>query len=86
MAKVQISIDDELLAKIEVLADEMYISKSGFFSLAANQLVMQQYVGKAVKDMSFAIRKIADNGVIDEESQKQLEDFERFAKILTGQK
>jgi metal-responsive CopG/Arc/MetJ family transcriptional regulator len=86
MAKLQISIDDELLAKVEVLADEMYISKSGFFSLAANQLVTQQYVAKAVKDMAFAIRKIADNGVIDEESQKQLEDFERFAKLLTGQK
>jgi len=86
MAKVQISIDEELLEKIDSLSDEMYMSRSGFFSLAASQLVQQQYVTKAVKDMAYAIRKIADTGEIDEQSRLQLEDFERFAKLLTGQK
>jgi len=43
-------------------------------------------VTKAVKDMAFAMRKIADKGEIDEETKQQLEDFERLTKMLYGNK
>lgn len=83
MAKVQISIDDELLSKVDICADEMYMSRSGFFSYAVSQVVSQTIFIKAIKDMSLSFRKIAETGEMDEEVMKQLEEFERFKNMFS---
>lgn len=84
MAKVQISVDDELLKRIDNYSERNYLSRSGLFTLAASQFLNQSEVSSAIKDMAFCMRKIADTGSVDEETQKQLEDFERLAQLLTG--
>ena len=84
MAKVQISVDDELLKRIDNYSDRNYLSRSGFITLACSQYLNQAEVVTAVKDMALCMRKIADTGTVDEETQKQLEDFERLAQLLTG--
>lgn len=86
MAKINISIDDELLAKVEALADEMYMSKSGFISFACTQLVMQNSMVLAVNNLSVAMMKIAESNEIDEETRQQLEDVERVIRMLNVQK
>jgi hypothetical protein len=40
----------------------------------------------AINDMALAIRKIADEGDVDEETLQQLKDFERMSQMLLGQK
>lgn len=85
MAKVQISIDDNLLARIDKCADDNYTSRSGFISLGMAEYLNTKEVIGLVKDMAFAVRKIADNNVVDDDTLKQLEDFERICKILTRQ-
>lgn len=84
MAKVQISVDDELLKRIDNYSDRNYLSRSGLITLACSQYLNQAEVVTAVKDMALCMRKIADAGTVDEETQKQLEDFERLAQLLTG--
>jgi metal-responsive CopG/Arc/MetJ family transcriptional regulator len=86
MAKVQITLDDKLLDRVDSYADENYMSRSGFISLAATQFLNSQDVSRAVKDLSLAMRKIADTGSIDSDTMKQLEDFERLAQFLTPSK
>lgn len=83
MAKVQISIDDELLEKLDVCADEMYMTRSGFISYSVSQIVNSNLVLKAIKDMSITMRVIAESGEIDEESKKQIEEFEHFKNLMT---
>lgn len=83
MAKVQISIDDELLEKLDVCADEMYMSRSGFISYSVAQIVNSSLMMKAIKDMAITMRIIAESGEIDEESKKQIEEFEHFKNLLT---
>ena len=85
MAKVQISIDDNLLARIDKCADDNYTSRSGLISLGMAEYLNTKEVIGLVKDMAFAVRKIADNNVVDYDTLKQLEDFERICKILTRQ-
>jgi metal-responsive CopG/Arc/MetJ family transcriptional regulator len=80
--KVQVSIDDALMAKVDEAADLMYISRSGYFTMAVSQQVAQFQVLEAVKTMSLAIKKIADTGVIDDTSRHQLEDFERMVRMI----
>ena len=85
MAKVQISIDDELLARIDNFSDNNYMSRSGLITQACVQYLNEAEIVVLVKDMSLAMRKIADTGKVDHETMDQLEDFERICKVLTGQ-
>lgn len=86
MKKVNISFDDELLERIDDFADRNYMSRSGLVSYAVTQYLNQSQVIDCIKDMSLAMRKIADTGTIDHEVMEQLEDFERLSKILVGVK
>jgi len=84
--KVNVTLDDELMQRVDSYADENYMSRSGLISLACTQFLNSQDVTRAIKDMALAMRKIADNGEIDAESKQQLEDFERLSKMLYGGK
>lgn len=82
--KMQISLDDELVKRIENYADTNYMSRSGFISLACTQYLATAEVVSAVKTLSLAMQKIADNGKIDSETLEQLEDYKRLADMLAG--
>lgn len=83
--KVGITLDEKLLKRIDDYADRNYMSRSGLLSLAATQFLNSADVSQAIKDMALAMRKIADTGCIDVETQRRLEDFERLAQFLTKQ-
>lgn len=80
--KVQISVDDELMARVDNYADENYMSRSGLITLALCQYLNQAEATKAVKEMAVCMRKIADNGKVDHETMEKLEDFERFIDMF----
>lgn len=80
--KINVSLDDELLKRVDNYADANYMSRSGLISFACVQFLNQAELMMLVKDMSLAMRKIADTGSIDDESMKQLEDFERICKMI----
>lgn len=82
--KINISIDDDLLVRLDSVADSNYMSRSGLISYAVVQYLNQQEVVKAITDVSLAMRKIADNNELDAESRQQLEDFERIIKMAVG--
>lgn len=81
--KVNISLDDDLMKRLDDYADRNYMSRSGLISLACTQYLNANEMVLAVKDMALCMRKIADTGTIDHETMEQLEDFERFAKVLS---
>lgn len=80
--KVQVTLDDALMQRVDAYADANYMSRSGLLSLAATQYLNAADVTQAVKDMALCMRKIADSGTVDHETMEQLEDFERLAKML----
>lgn len=82
--KVNITLDEELISRIDGYADDNYMSRSSLISLACTQFLNSVDVTRAIQDMAFAMRKIADSGVIDDEARRQLEDFERISKMLMG--
>lgn len=84
--KVNVTLQDELVSRIDNFADENYMSRSGFLTLASVQYLNTQDTMRLIRDMSLAMRKIADTGTVDPEVMSQLEDFERFSKMLIGQK
>lgn len=84
--KVQVSLDDELMKRLDSYADENYMSRSSLVSLACTQFLNAADVSRAVRELSLAMQKIAQTGDIDEDTRKQLDDFERLAKFLTPQR
>ena len=82
--KVGITLDEELLRRIDDYADENYLNRSNLISIATSQYLNAADVSRAVKEMAFAMRKIADSGEVDTDTLKQLEDFERLAKLLSA--
>lgn len=82
--KVNITLDDELVQRVDNYADRNYMSRSGLISLALTQYLNQQELVLAIKDVSLAIRKVADSGKMDHETVEQFEDFERLAKMYIG--
>ena len=84
--KVQITLDDELMKKIDNYADENYMSRSGLIGLACSQYLISFQVNTAITNMAIAMRKIADEGQIDSDTQRELEDFERICKMLVPSK
>ena len=84
--KVQISLDDELVSRIDTYADHNYMSRSGLISLACTQFLNQNEVIMSLTNISLAIKKIADTGSIDTETLKQLDDFERLCTLMVSGK
>lgn len=82
--KIGITLDDDLVKRMDNFADENYMSRSGLLSLAVTQYLNTAEVTKAIKEMAVCMRKIADNGTVDHDTMEQLEDFERLSKILVG--
>lgn len=85
MAKVKINVtfDEELMHRIDDYAEENYMNRSSLLSLAVTQFLNAADVTKAVQNMAFAMRKIADSGEISDEDRRQLEDFERLCRMLS---
>ena len=84
--KMQISLDEKLVERIDNYADENYMSRSGLISLACTQYLNSADVVRVVKEMGVAINKIADMGGLDEDTQKQIEDLGRTMRFLIQQK
>lgn len=82
--KVNITLDEELLHRIESFADGNYLTRSGLITLATSQYLNHVEASRAIVDLSLAIRKIAETGTITEDQLRELEDFERFARMLSG--
>ena len=84
--KVNITLDDQLMKRVDEYADQNYMSRSGLISLATTNFLNAADVTTAIKDMAFALRKIADNNAVDPETLERLEDCERLLKLLSYQK
>ena len=84
--KINITLDEELMRRVDDYAEENYLNRSSLISLATTQFLNAADVTKAVKEMAFTMRKIADKGEIDDETKRELEDFERLSRMLIGVK
>lgn len=84
--KVNVTLDDKLLSRLDTYADENYMSRSGLISLACTQYLNSADIVRVVKEMGVTINKIADMGELDEDTQKQIEDLGRTMKFLVQQK
>jgi len=82
--KLQISLNDELLARVDRYADDNYLSRSGLISQALVQFLNQYEYIAAVTDLSVSVRKLADTGKADADTLEKIQDFERIVSVLNN--
>ena len=82
--KVQISLDDELMNRLDACADENYMTRSGLISLACVQYLNQQEAFHLVRQMSVTLQKIAETGCVDTDTRRELDDYERLCRLIVG--
>lgn len=76
--KLSISLEDDLVKRIDTCAKSMSISRSGFLAIAATQYLNQQQMMITLPDMVKIMQKVQDNGMVATEEEKAL--LEEFAK------
>lgn len=70
--KINISIDDALIQRVDAYADANYMSRSGFISLACAQYLNQNEALISLAEMANSFRKMAETGSITDEDRKNL--------------
>lgn len=80
--KVNITMDDELLAAVDDYCDKNYLNRSGLISQAVVNVINQQKMIDAISTLSVALRTAVEKGDIDEETRKQIESFEALSKLF----
>lgn len=80
--KLQVSLDEELVGRIDNCAENMYMSRSGFISMACVQYLNQNEFISSFNRVSNACKLVAEKGEVDDEIKKQFEDFERVCELI----
>lgn len=82
MAKVNISINDELLAEIDAYADENYTSRSGLIQMGMAEFIKSKQLAHAIQSMSVSLAKIASTGVCTDEELDELAKLTAFVSYM----
>ena len=81
--RVNFNMPDELLARLDDYAKDNYISRSAVMCQACDNFLMAKQAKQFFAQMTETLKAIAEKGEIDEETQKQLDDFERAASLFS---
>lgn len=80
--KINITVDEELLNEIDNYCDETYSNRSMLFSQSVLQTLNYQKMINAISDVSFAMKRCAEQNVVDEDLQAKMKDFETLSRIF----
>ena len=82
--KVQITMEEDLLRDVDDYCDKNYMNRSWLITQALTQVLNQQKVIDAMVNVSYAVKRCADNGEIDEETKKQIDAFQTMSSMMLG--
>lgn len=88
--KVTLTIDKRLLEKIDLYANEHFMSRSGMVSYSCNQIIVTDELKRLLKDLNFTLQAMFQAMVsnsdfdISEDDKKRLEQIEMTLKVLSG--
>ena len=82
MKKINVSLDEELIKRIDDYADSIYLNRSALISLACTQYLNANALTSSIVSLSESLRKIADSGEYDESVLEELKYFEKMVQLL----
>lgn len=80
--KVQMSLSEELVKRLDSYAKSNYLTRSATVTIAVNQFLANNEAQGLLRDMSMAMKKIAETGVLDDNAKAQFQKFESAFEIM----
>lgn len=80
--RVNMNMPENLVARLDEYAKENYSSRSSVMCQACDQFLTAQEAKKMFNQMTLLLKKITDTETIDEETKKQLDEFESICKMF----
>jgi len=80
--KINISVPDELAERVDKYCEENCLKRSVVYQFAVSQLINQKMAVGALQSIALSFRKIADEGKVDEQTKRELEDFVRLCNMI----
>lgn len=84
LIRVNMNVPEELLKRLDDYASSNYQTRSSVMCQACDQYLNAKQMQKLFADMAATFEKLSKIETIDEESKKQLDEFERLAKLISG--
>lgn len=85
-AKLQITMDEELLNAVDEYCDKNFMNRSWLISQSLVQVINQQKMIDSIVNISVAMKNVSEKGEIDENTRKEMETFETMCKMFIGKK
>ena len=80
--KVNVTMDEDLLKRVDDYADEHYTTRSGVVSLAVDQLVSTDELKSCIKRVTVAMESMAKGKELTAEERGDLETFRVLASVF----
>ena len=81
--RVNMTLNNELLERIDNYAKSNYMNRSSVVSFACNQFLISNELQSLLVDMKRALQTIANKETITDEQLKELEKFENICDLIT---
>lgn len=82
--RVNLSLSEELVSKLDKYAKDNFMTRSALVSFACNQFLTSFEIVDLMRQATLCMREIADKGTADEKTMKELEDMEYLLKVITS--
>lgn len=83
--KVNFTVRDELMQRADKYAKNNYMSRSGLISLALSEFLNAREMATAIPRISYALKKMADEGKVDEDTLTEFREFEKMVQFMIEQ-
>lgn len=82
--KVTISVDKELLRKIDDYRDKHYLKRSAVFSMGASNLILQDEMIEMLEEMRNLLHKANQQEKLSDDDKRQMEQFTLLCNAMLG--
>jgi len=83
LKRVNMNLPEELLERLDTYAKKNYQSRSSVMCQACDQFLTTAEIKQLFAEMSACMHKITETQTIDEETKKQLDQFEMLCQMFT---
>lgn len=86
MARIAVSLSDELLASMDEYAKKNFMTRSGFISMCCNQFLQSVEMQRTLSSVSDCLERLADSagtGVLDDAALQAFQEFKSLSQLFS---
>lgn len=80
--KIQISIDDELLKKVDAFAKKNYMSRSAVLAQGAFALIQSREISQALPEVLERLNDLSRDNDLDDDTKREVSDLQAAARLI----